>query len=1014
MQKVIFTKYSNERDDKFKIKTSIIKNENDLLIVEKSPLLSEGKPHINNMYKSFKDLTNIYPGDMVKINKCEFKDNSVQFEFLEGETLEKKLDDLLSIKNFKGLYELISYYYKVIYSISDLKIFEKTESFTKIFGNVNLPYGIMSSSISNIDIIFSNIIINSNWNIIDYEWTFSFPVPLNYTIYRAINYYINSSPKRSNLINMDLLKFLGITNEEIIEYEIMERNFLNYTLGKSLTIGDIYNKIHGKCINVNHLIESASKQMDNFTQVFYDYGDGFNEANSIKFHQLPDINGKISFTFNVSEKISGIRVDPSNDYCIISIEKLKGYKKGYYDLEFTTNGNNINNKTIVFNTRDSQIYVNHIEKDTSFIDVEIVIKEVPYLLALYLNDSIFVQQQVLENKYLNQIKDSEEKIRDLYQLIDENNKDLAKLHELESTIYILNKEAITNSAQINKLDNTVKEYKDEINKLNNVIKEYKDQINYLDNLLNENKQDVFEHVNSIREYKEHTLNLENVIKEYENILINKDNIINEFKNSFCWTITKPIRVVGDFSRKIFSRSKRHMLLKGIYQIIPINENVKSDIKEGIKPYLNSNENNKETLILTDVNLYDTEKYYDVNVSIVIPTYNAEIFIDELINTLKAQKGVKNIEIVVVDSESSDKTIDICEYHNVNLIRITQSDFSHSFARNLGASKACGNYIIFMTQDALPTNDYWVYNMLTPIIKHNVVAVSCWELPRENCELAYRIDSENFANYLGIVNSDRIGSLPKDENYESLRKNGQLNDVSCAIVKSVFDKFKYYGDFAEDLELGVRLIKAGYKIALLSSERVIHSHNRSCGYYLKRASVDGRTLIRMFSDFPTSQQTGNSILSASIFAYYKIICLLDYLEEKVMVIQKTEDFFHLINNYLMSISTETTISVDQIQYGKIYSDEIADDFIKKIVLLYNEKFVQETYILNHMVHYISNTIFPYVEKYYSNIDKKSKKQIIDTIYKRFVVTSANELSLYVALNPQDVELKNLVDDLQRGV
>ena len=117
---------------------------------------------------------------------------------------------------------------------------------------------------------------------------------------------------------------------------------------------------------------------------------------------------------------------------------------------------------------------------------------------------------------------------------------------------------------------------------------------------------------------------------------------------------------------------------------------------------------------------------------------------------------------------------------------------------------------------------------------------------------------------------------------------------------------------------------------------------------------------------------------------------------------------------MSISTETTIYVNQIQYGKIYSDKIADDYIKKIVLLYNEEIVQETYILNHMVHYIGNTIFPYVKKYYSTIDKKLKKQIIDTIYKRFVVTSANELSLYVALNPQDVELKNLVDELQRGV
>jgi len=114
-------------------------------------------------------------------------------------------------------------------------------------------------------------------------------------------------------------------------------------------------------------------------------------------------------------------------------------------------------------------------------------------------------------------------------------------------------------------------------------------------------------------------------------------------------------------------------------------------------------------------------------------------------------------------------------------------------------------------------------------------------------------------------------------------------LSCAIVKSVFDKFKYFGDFAEDLDLGVRLIKAGYNIALISSERVIHSHNRPCGYYLKRATVDGNTLRRMFPDFPSSQQTSDAIISGTIFAYYKITCLLDYLYDNVMVVQTPNDF-----------------------------------------------------------------------------------------------------------------------------
>jgi len=178
MDSIVFTKYSNERDNKFKIKTSIIKNEDNILIVEKSPLTDEAKMHIDNMYKAYNLLSKKYNADLLYISKCEMNDKTAQFEYIEGETLEKRLDDELAKRNYKVLLDLIIQYKEIIYNANDIVPFVVTGEFSEIFGNVTLSNNLKASSISNIDIIFSNIIINERWNLIDYEWTYRFPVPL--------------------------------------------------------------------------------------------------------------------------------------------------------------------------------------------------------------------------------------------------------------------------------------------------------------------------------------------------------------------------------------------------------------------------------------------------------------------------------------------------------------------------------------------------------------------------------------------------------------------------------------------------------------------------------------------------------------------------------------------------------------------------------------------------------------------------------------------------------------------
>lgn len=397
MERIIYSKYSNERDDEFKIRTSIAKDERDNLILYKTPLTEKAKNHVNNMYNTYKKLCYYYEQDILNINKCEFKEGFVKFEYLQGETLEKKLDDLIELDRVEDIINLIKYYRDKVTSIKEQKPFVITEDFAKVFGNVNLSNGLLASSVSNIDIIFSNIIINEKWNLIDYEWTFNFPVPINFTIYRAIFYYINTSSKRSELLSLELMKLLEISDNEIEQYEMMERNFQNYIIGNSLTSWEIYNNIHGKCYDVSYLIKDAEQnQIGNEVQIYYDYGEGFSESNSTKHYITPDDNGKVYIKIKINENIKQLRIDPANDYNIIIIEKFIGSNNNYYPLNYDSNGYKITEKTVLFITSDPQIYVNTIDPGTNLIELEYFIKMIPSELSLEFSKYVYSNENTLD------------------------------------------------------------------------------------------------------------------------------------------------------------------------------------------------------------------------------------------------------------------------------------------------------------------------------------------------------------------------------------------------------------------------------------------------------------------------------------------------------------------------------------------------------------------------------------------------------------------------------------------
>lgn len=270
--------------------------------------------------------------------------------------------------------------------------------------------------------------------------------------------------------------------------------------------------------------------------------------------------------------------------------------------------------------------------------------------------------------------------------------------------------------------------------------------------------------------------------------------------------------------------------------------------------------------------YQSSNFCDTTISVVIPVKNAGDDLRNLLSMIRNQKGFRGIEIIVVDSGSTDESIDIANAFGAKVVRIFPEEFSHSFSRNIGAKYASGNYILFTVQDAMPPSDSWLHSLFSVILDNEVVAVSCAEIPREDADLFYKALSWSHNKFMDIENRDRIMIKPEIENHLAYKKNAQLNNVACLISKDIFMNYGFRGKYAEDLDLGIRLTRDGYKLAILGSTRIIHSHKRPPYYYLKRGYIEHIHYHKLLPNVPNFAPSFDQLVTE----ISRIYILLDQL------------------------------------------------------------------------------------------------------------------------------------------
>ena len=102
---------------------------------------------------------------------------------------------------------------------------------------------------------------------------------------------------------------------------------------------------------------------------------------------------------------------------------------------------------------------------------------------------------------------------------------------------------------------------------------------------------------------------------------------------------------------------------------------------------------------------------NLETSIIIRTKNEERYLEHVLLMLKKQT-YKNFETVIVDDNSTDKTLEIAKKYNCKIVKIPEGKFNYPYACNFGIRESIGEYIVFISGHSIPINTKWLENGLT--------------------------------------------------------------------------------------------------------------------------------------------------------------------------------------------------------------------------------------------------------------------------------------------------------------
>lgn len=226
-----------------------------------------------------------------------------------------------------------------------------------------------------------------------------------------------------------------------------------------------------------------------------------------------------------------------------------------------------------------------------------------------------------------------------------------------------------------------------------------------------------------------------------------------------------------------------------------------------------------------------------HVSVIMRCFNESFAVGETIRMLRAQQHDGDIELIVIDSGSTDGSVEIIEAAKPEkFIQIPLGTYVPGPVLNLGAREASHEWLVYLNADATPADIHWLKELLKPALADpGFGAAFSRQLPRADCLPVFAHD------YDRCFGPER----------ESAEWDHFFSMVSCVTTKTILSHVPIREDlqYAEDDEWTRRLRAHGHRILFAEHSKCYHSHNYTLQQSFKRSYGDAKAMAATSTTHP---------------------------------------------------------------------------------------------------------------------------------------------------------------------
>lgn len=218
-----------------------------------------------------------------------------------------------------------------------------------------------------------------------------------------------------------------------------------------------------------------------------------------------------------------------------------------------------------------------------------------------------------------------------------------------------------------------------------------------------------------------------------------------------------------------------------------------------------------------------------SISVIVPTLNGEGTLEQFFAALRRQ-FLQPEKILVVDSSSTDRTVEICRRYGAEVQIIPRSEFDHGGTRTMVAQQTKSDILVFFTQDAILASRESLGLLVAPLLQQHAACSYGRQLPG--------LDATPIAAHLRLFNYPPQSAL---RTYEDRLQFGLktifISNSFAAYLREPLAAAGYFKNgliFGEDTCTLGRILEAGHAVAYVSEAAVYHSHNYGLVEELRRS------------------------------------------------------------------------------------------------------------------------------------------------------------------------------------